>query len=222
MERERAASHLGWLAGFAHLLGYSWLERRAGELQLALLRAAHAEEAARLAVEAGKLSRRLERTPLLRRKLRGIAPLPDDAEASGPVVRGGGSATDARAEEEAYRALGFEPVIRDGNDALSRLGVRLAEVNRSLDFVDKAGSISVPKVALDGTIPGTGTAAVETPRGTATLRVTLEGGAVKGVELDTPSTRHLGLVGPVSEQRELADALIGVASLDLSPWEVVR
>jgi hypothetical protein len=40
MERERAASHLNWLASFAHLLGYCWLEERAGELQLALLRAA--------------------------------------------------------------------------------------------------------------------------------------------------------------------------------------
>jgi Ni,Fe-hydrogenase III large subunit len=52
--------------------------------------------------------------------------------------------------------------------------------------------------------------------------VAVEGGAVSIVELDTPSTRHLGLVKAVTEQKELADALVGVASLDLSPWEVVR
>jgi hypothetical protein len=45
---------------------------------------------------------------------------------------------------------------------------------------------------------------------------------VEDVELDTSSARHLGLVESVAEQHELADALVGVASLDLSPWEVTR
>jgi Ni,Fe-hydrogenase III large subunit len=63
---------------------------------------------------------------------------------------------------------------------------------------------------------------VETPRGTARLRLTLENGVVSDLSLDTPSTRHMGLIRAVVEQRELADALVGVASLDLSPWEVVR
>jgi len=42
------------------------------------------------------------------------------------------------------------------------------------------------------------------------------------VELEEPSARHLGLVGVLAEQRELADALVGVASLDLSPWGATR
>jgi Ni,Fe-hydrogenase III large subunit len=129
---------------------------------------------------------------------------------------------DARQEEEAYRSLGFEPVVLDGDDALARLLVRLAEVDRSLDLVARAGSVSTPEVALDGTASGTGAVAVETPRGTARLRATLEEGALTGVELDTPSTRHLELVEYVAEQREFADALVGAASLDISPWEVVR
>ena len=225
LEQERAASHLGWLASFAHLIGYPWLERRAGLLQLALLRATDADEVAWLAGEARSLRRRVQRTPLLRRKLAGVGGLPDGTDARGPVAKAAGLGSDARANEESYLRMGFEPVVRDGGDALSRLRVRLAEIEQSLDLAKEAGSVVLPDRAFDGaggTPSGTGTGTVETPRGAATLRLTLEEGEVSRVELDTPSTRHMDLVGPACEQRELADALVGVASLDLSPWEVVR
>ncbi len=224
LERERAASHLNWLASFAHLLGYAWLEGRAARLQLALLRAAGAEEDTRLRGEVSKLARRVGRTPLLRRKLRGIGRLPGGAETLGPVARAGGTGTDARAEDEVYRAvLGFEPVLREGDDAFSRLLVRLEEAERSLDLVRRAGRVAVPTLALDGAYgDGSGVATVETPRGAATLRVTLQGGEVKDLGLETPSARHMGSVGAVTDGEELANALVGVASLDLSPWEVAR
>ena len=222
LERERAVSHLGWLSRFGHLLGYPWLEGRAGRLQLALLRAADAGEVARLDAEVGKLLRWVVRTPLLSCRLKGIGTLPEDAQASGPVARAGGLVEDARAEEEVYRSLDFEPVVRDGDDALARLRVRLAEIERSLALVRRAGCVSVPEAVLEGDGAGAGAATVETPRGTARLRLTLENGVVSGLSLDTPSTRHMGLIRAVVEQRELADALVGVASLDLSPWEVVR
>jgi Ni,Fe-hydrogenase III large subunit len=224
LERERAASHLNWLAGFAHLLGYAWLEACAARLQMALLRASGAEEAARLRPEVVKLARRVERTPLLGRKLRRLGRVPGEDEALGPVARAGGTPTDARTEEWIYRAvLGFEPVVREGNDALSRLLVRLEEAERSLELVRRAGQVSIPALELDGAYgAGVGAAKVETPRGAATLRVTLEGGAVSNAELETPSTAHLGLVERVVEGEELANALIGVASLDISPWGVTR
>jgi Ni,Fe-hydrogenase III large subunit len=222
LERERASSHLNWLAIFAHLLGYGWLERRAGDLQLALLRATDAEEVGRLAGEVRSLRRRVERTTLLRRKLKGIGPLSGGTRAFGPVARAGGSAADTRMEEEAYRELGFEPVVHNGNDAFSRLLVRIAEIEQSLDLVRKAGSVSTPEGPREGVPPGTGTTTVETPRGAATLRVIIDERAVSAVELETPSTAHLGLVEDLVVQRELADALVGVASLDLSPWEVAR
>lgn len=221
LERERAASHLGWLSGLGRLLGYSWLEARAGGLQLALLRA-DVGEVARLAPEAGRLRRRVLRTPLLARRLKGIGILPSSVEASGPVARARGVERDARDAEEAYRALRFEPMVRESDDALARLRTRLAEVEQSLGLVRRAGSASVPPAALPGGISGTGEAKVETPRGTARLRVTLEDGAVSSFELDTPSTLHMRLVDAVAERRELADALVGVASLDLSPWAVAR
>jgi Ni,Fe-hydrogenase III large subunit len=222
LERERAASHLGWLSIFGRLLGYSWLEDRAGRLQIALARATNADEVARLWAEAGRLSRRVGKTPLLRRKLGGVGFPPEGAEPLGPVARGGGAAIDARAGEEVYRTLGFEPVIRDENDVLSRFTVRLAEIEQSLDLVQKAGEMTVPEPTTNGEPSDDGSATIETPRGAATLRLTPGEAVVSIVELEEPSARHLGLVGAVAEQRELAEALVGVASLDLSPWGVAR
>ena len=222
LERERAASHLNWLAGFGYLIGYSWLARRAEELQLALLRA-DAEAVAGVRAEVRKLARRVERTPLLRRKLAGTGRVPDLDGAAGPVARAGGRRIDARLEEEAYRPLGFEPVFLEGGDALARLRARLTEAEQSLGLVEKTGGVPASGAAPEiGDASGRGAATVETPRGAAKLALTLEGGEVAVAELETPSTRHIGLVEAVTEQRELADALVGVASLDLSPWEVVR
>ena len=220
LERERAASHLNWLAGFGCLLGYLWLAGRAEELQLALL-GADAGGVAVIQAEVRKLARRVERTPLLRRKLAGVGELPGPAGATGPVARAGGVDADARAGEEAYRYLGFEPLVMEGGDALARFRVRLAEAERSLDLAQKAGEASVSSTVPEAAISGRGAATVETPRGAAKLEVTLEGGEVTAAKLETPSTRHVGLVSAVTEGREVADALVGVGSLDLSPWEVV-
>jgi Ni,Fe-hydrogenase III large subunit len=222
LEKERAASHLGWLSRFGRLIGYSWLEGRAGTLQLAFARASDAAEVARLREDFAGFARRVERTPLLRRKLRGVGVLPEGSERSGPVARAAGVPKDARADEEIYLTLGFEPVVRDGDDALSRLRIRLSEVEQSLDLVGKAGETTVPKPAADFDLLQEGSAKVETPRGAATLRLTPQEGAIGAIELDTPSERRLDLIGEMVEQQELADALVAVASLDLSPWGVAR
>jgi Ni,Fe-hydrogenase III large subunit len=217
LEHERAASHLNWLANFGYLIGYSWLSRRAEELQLALLPTG-AGGVDGIRAEVRKLARRVERTLLLRRKLAGVGELPDLVDASGPVARAGGRGADARTDEEVYRSLDFEPVVEEGSDALARLRVRLAETERSLELVRRAGEISVQGAVLEARVSGSGAATVETPRGAATLAVTLEGGEVTVAELETPSMRHIRLVGAATDQQEVADALVGVASLDLSPW----
>jgi Ni,Fe-hydrogenase III large subunit len=221
LERERAASHLGWLSGFGGLLGYSWLQTRAGKLQVSLVRAADAEDVARLEPEVGRLARRVSRTPMLARRLRGIGTLPGAAETSGPIARAAGLGKDARSGG-IYRTLRFEPAVREGGDALARLQTRLAEVEQSFELVRKAGSLSFPERARVSPSDGNGHATVETPRGAATLRIGLQGGVVTAVELETPSSLHHGLIEAVAEEREVADALLGVASLDLSPWGLAR
>ena len=224
LERERTTSHLGWLASFGYLIGDRWLSRRAAELQLALIRATGVGGVERLEAEVKKFVRRVGRTPLLQSKLKGIGRLyEDETEVFGPVARAGGVAKDARVDEPAYRdLLGFEPVVREGDDALARLRVRLEEIEQSFDLIREAGSIGAADQAAGTASSGTGTATVETPRGTATLSVTVEDGEVSAAELDAPSTKHLELVESVMVGNEVADALTGVASLDLSPWEVSR
>lgn len=219
LERERAASHLSWLASFGGMIGYVWLARRSEELQLAILRAG-SDRIDDIRAEVRRLAHRVEWTPLLRRKLAGVGELPDLAGSSGPVARAGGQSFDARTDEEIYRRFDFEPVLEEGSDALARLRVRLAEVEQSLQLVQRAGELSVSSAVAHAGVSGSGAATVETPRGAATLRVVLEDGEITAAELETPSAKHIRLVGAVTEGREVADALVGVASLDLSPWSM--
>lgn len=222
LERERAASHLGWLAGLGRLLGHARLASRAGKLQLALLSAAvGGGELAGLRTQTGRFINEVLRTPFMKRRLEGVAILPEGSDASGPVARARGIPDDARADEGVYRDLGFEPAVRGDDDALSRARVRLEEVERSLDLLLAAGSDFLPEPAFDPGLTGRGEAGIETPRGTASLRVTLEVGAVSDLEIHTPSTHHLRLVERLADDQEIAEFLVGVASLDVSPWEVV-
>lgn len=221
LERERAASHLGWAASFGFLIGDGWLSQRASRLQLALLRAENVGDSERLKSEIENFIRKVLRTPLLGSKLGGIGALNGSAEdATGPVARAAGSEKDARSEDPAYRNLGFSPTVEDGDDALARFQLRLEEIKQSLDLVLEAGpiaeTISLPVDASSGR----GIAKVETPRGTVTLDLLLEDGSVTDVELDTPSTCNVRLVEAATVGKEVADALVGVGSLDLSPWEM--
>lgn len=222
LERERALSHLNWLAGVGSLLGAQWVAARAAALQRALMGAPDHAAIALLRTQAVAFVRGVQRTPLLGPRLRGIGRLASGAiaEAGGPLARAAGQARDARLQDAEYLRLGFAPAVRDGNDALARLQVRLAEVVQSLDLVLAVGAVTAPDRPVPPSAVGRGMATVETPRGPATLRLLLDGGVVRDVTLAVPSTRHAALVPDVAAGQEIADALLGVASLDLSPWEM--
>lgn len=222
LERERAASHLNWLAGFGYLLGYGWLWRRAGAWHLKLQRERGGAPLAALAPQLLAFLARVERAPLLAFRLRGVGRLAPDAleGVSGPVARASGLERDARLGDPLYRSLPFELALRQEGDALARLALRLEEVRGSLRLIRAAeglvGGADFSSAGPDGE------ARVETPRGTAKLRLRREGDRVTEMRLDTPSTAALGLLEKVALGLELADALVAVASLDLSPWEVQR
>ena len=55
----------------------------------------------------------------------------------------------------------------------------------------------------------------------ASLRLRTNGDGAAEVELETPSTAVLPLVERLAVGQELADALVAISSLDLSPWEVL-
>lgn len=221
VERERLASHLAWLAAFLNRLGLGVRARRSWALAAAL-RGADPGCIAGLAREVYTLVRRVKDTPLLRRRLAGIGRLREDNGLRGPLARAAGGDGDARAGEAVYGALGFEPVKRRDGDALARLEVRLGEIQQSLRLVLAAGAVDDAGAPDLGSVSGTGKAVIETARGAASLSVSVEHGRMRTAQLDTPSTLHLERIGSLVAQCELGDALTAVASLDLSPWDIVQ
>ncbi|MGM0982089.1 MAG: heavy metal-binding domain-containing protein [Pseudomonadota bacterium] len=221
LERERIASHLGWLAQMGRQLGFAWLTRRATTLQLET-RCATREPLLALRPALRALTVRLKRTPLLKARLKGIGTMPGGShDMRGPVARAAGSAEDVRQTDTIYGELGFEIRTGEGGDAWARLRQRLAEISASLDLIVAAGDLGLPPLRDIDSASGTGEASVETPRGRASLRLTLEKGQVVSLELDTACNHHIGRVANLVEGQELGDALVAVGSLDLSPWEVI-
>ncbi len=222
LERERAVSHLSWLADFATLLGDRWLAGRAEELQFALMRATDDPRVSRVGREIAAFVRRVERLPLLKRRLAGIGHDASHAaeKIGGPFARARGLAVDARHDDPAYRVLDFAPVTDDGNDAWARLRVRLGELTQSMELIRAVGTATFPDPPALTIGSGKGEATVETPCGPATLHIVLQDGRVTEAHLDPPSDRLVHLVPGMAAGRELADALVGIASLDLSPWEI--
>lgn len=222
LEQERAINHLGWLATFGEVLGAAWLAKRAAGLQLDLAQSRNVEAIIRLRPGIDRFLRDADRIPLLSRRLAGIAMIdPETATtAHGPVARASGVAVDARAGDPVYLALGFVPLLRDGGDALARFRVRLAEIGQSLDLVAGANSLTIAPATAPPPLSGTGMATIETPRGTASLHIEVDHGVVRKAHVQTSSTDHVALLPLVTEGAELADALVGIASLDLSPWEI--
>lgn len=224
LERQRALSHLVWLASFSWLIGDRWLRARAISLQHHLRTASDMPAILRLRPEIVRfVDRALANLPL-RRRLRGVGSFAeaDTATLRGPVARAAGRAEDARQDDQLYRDLGFTPVLGTGADAWSCLTVRLAEIRQSLDLIAAAGALSAAEPTPPHTGTGTGVATVETPRGRATLHLTISDGAVQAVDLDAPSPHNLALLETVTARHELSDALAGVAALDISPWELGR
>lgn len=225
LERERAINHLGWLAALGEVLGAAWLARRAAGLQLDLVRSSNVAEVMRLRSGIDRFLQNTHRISLLARRLAGIGVIDPAtaATAHGPVARASGVATDARAGDSAYHARGFAPVLRHDGDALARFQVRLAEIGQSLDLVAAARSLTVVSPQVPPDLSGAGLATIETPRGAASVHIEVDHGHVHMAHVQTPSAAHVALLPRVTEGAEgaeLADALAGIVSLDLSPWEI--
>ena len=216
VERERIASHLNWLAGMARQMGLASLMRRATALQHRV-RTANANEVAEQATAITNLMDSVLDRSFMRTKLAGIGTLQGALE--GPVARSAGHASDARHGDPVYAGLGFQPITQNEGDAMARLRQHRAEIDQSLDLIAAAGTIAMPKMPR-ATGDGHGMATLETPRGPATLHLTLKDGAVASAHLTTPFTALAAHVPELVEQMELADALTAIGSLDLDPWSV--
>jgi uncharacterized Zn finger protein (UPF0148 family) len=218
LERFRAISHLGWIAGLGELLGDDWLRNTAGQLQSAMLQSDDGPLDTTIHTRVTAFVARVHHAPLLRRRLTGIGwfdPVSND-QLLGPVARAAGQAVDERLNDPVYQRLHFQPVTRDGNDAHARLGVRLAEVLQSFDLIQRAGDAGM----TDADRRPDAMVSIEAPRGRASIHLNRHGEHIAAVHLRTPSAQHLDLISLVTHGAEVADALISIASLDLSPWEI--
>lgn len=186
LELARARSHLRWLADALITQGLHALGVRA----LALAARVRPGDGA----EVQKFERLLRGTQVFRWSLGCVGPIAAErlaTSAGGPVARASGIAEDARADDPAYRELGFAPVTQRAGDAAARWRQRLAEAEQALDLAGRAGT---RQTELRGRVEG--------PRG-----LLLSGGAATG--------RLHELVPELLAGREWGDAVTTIVSLDL-------
>ncbi len=202
IECARAQEQLRWLAHALRVYGLPSLGDRT--LRLAVQIAADGVGITDAAAELHAIVRRIQRSGLLWWTTRGVGVLSRNAVADqglGPVARASGVPDDARMDDPAYRALGFQPIVNDAGsvgDSSARLRQRLAEVAQSLDLAARAnGSLAWGRGCVEG------------PRG----RVT---------HTETPDTRLYGLLPELLRGTEWGDAVTTIVSMDLGTGGDVR
>ncbi|MEO7985832.1 MAG: hypothetical protein ABI766_04815 [Gemmatimonadales bacterium] len=186
LELARARHHLMWLGHALRIHGLGALGRRAWRLA-GVLSPARAGE-----VQA--LRRLLDGTRSLGWATSGVGvtdPTLLEKMSPGPVARAAGIARDARAEDPAYVALGFEPVVQRGGDARARWRQRVDEVLQALCLARQADGGSSTPVGR-----------IESPRGTLTTA-------------NSPAAELLELVPALLTGMEWGDAVTTIVSLDL-------
>lgn len=219
LEKERILNHLNWLAVFSQTIGSPVMHLKAIDLHRQYQRGKDNEQAIL------KLIEQIRKAPYLKMRLKTVGMIPENLlhHASGSIARAGGMPQDARIQDKTYENFSFSPLQGQHNNAWGRLLMRLAEIEQSLKLIQANKRLS--DTGHEKEIPynessGEGRAKIETPRGIAELTVHISEGHVKKFHLTTPSASHAAFIQEVAEGQELGDALIGIASLDISPWEI--
>ncbi len=190
LEVARARHHLRWSASALRVHGLGALATRVAATATSL----GPTDGPRVQA----LARRLRRSRSLASATSGVGLVSGAAPTlpTGPVGRASGRGDDARSDDPAYQALGFEPLVHTEGDARARMHQRLAEAVQALELAERAGDAE--------RAPGP---PVETPRGT------LRAGA------PMPSSALLELVPTLLAGQEWGDAITTVVSLDLDVEE---
>ena len=120
--------------------------------------------------------------------------------------------------------MDWAPITVAGNNAWSRLLVRLGEIEQCLQLLSNAGNKSVNTFASNITIPttgmGNGLAKIEGARGELLLKFHIHAGKLAYLNLSPASAALAAYVNPMTKQMELSDALLAVNSLDILPHEL--
>lgn len=119
------------------------------------------------------------------------------------------------------RLSGIGVMPRSDQDSWDRLKLKLSEIKQSLAML-KENEITKEEKPLPRDfkhISGRGKAMLKTPRGQASLSLELKNGKITNVSFTGPSVKKMALIEPTIKNQEIADALVAIASLDISPWE---
>lgn len=216
LESERVASHLNWLATFGKTIGNNWLYRGATYWHSRQKEGQIEFEAIHPFLE------KMRDMLYLEKKLTIGEGIPNRLlhHISGPVARAAGQEKDTRLNDDLYQALSWKPIVKNEDNAWGRLLVRLNEIEQSLHLIDKVEGKLQEEKDYDFTGSGITTAEIESPRGKLALYTKVKGGEVYEMEIQNPSTMLAGLVSAVIKEIELSDALLEIASFDISPWEI--
>ena len=169
-----------------------------------------------------KTIRKLKKRPYLKQRLKRTGKIPEIFlhHLSGPVAKAAGKIDDCRSAKDNYQ--NFKPVQYYENNAWGQLLVRLDEISQSLEFINSGASeetsFDIDKINFSG--DQSGNASIETATGTACLHLNLTNGKITGIKLEVPSTKIAALIPEITMQEELSDALVAIASLGISPWEI--
>lgn len=137
----------------------------------------------------------------------------------GPTARGSGVNNDIRARDDYYRAMGFEPVLRDEGDCLARCLVRVDETIQSLEMAKK-GLADLPEgdfaVPVKGNPPeGEYAFRIEQPRGEAFYYV--QGNGTKNLSrarVRTPTNINIPAMVRMLQGCGLQDVSMEVITID--------
>lgn len=148
LEVARLRSHLSWLAGGLRLVGLRALGQRALALAVA--------EPERVIAHARAIATLVERLQVTRAvpPAGAVTAAGEGDGGLGLVARAAGVTQDARADDDAYLALGFEPVVQKTGDARARWDQHLAEIRQSAHLAARAGQrMREPGPALEAPAP---------------------------------------------------------------------
>ncbi len=137
----------------------------------------------------------------------------------GPTARGSGVNNDIRTRDDYYRAMGFEPVLRDEGDCLARCLVRVDETIQSLEMAKK-GLADLPEgdfaVPVKGNPPeGEYAFRIEQPRGEAFYYV--QGNGTKNLSrarVRTPTNINIPAMVRMLQGCGLQDVSMEVITID--------
>lgn len=228
VELERAVSHLAWIRSLSRLLGWRRMTNHAATAlaELAAIgprSAVPSEDVVEVDVclDAGAMaiSRLLDllsasRTVGWRLAGRGVVERERALSLGlqGPNARASGLVGDARTDEPIYAELDFESLHEQDGDAAARTRLRAREAGQSVGLAraalltERTGTEAPPSPSAAGSVEG--------PRGA--LRAT-SGSSGWTFEVEGASGA-ISLAAECMRGESWEDALVVVASFDLSPW----